>query len=121
MRAESQFICEISGDISSPRFSLPPRSRIDRIPAVYLTNFLLARRRGVSKKSISRLARETDLSREKKGNEQGGKDGKKPKTSQGEEPLLYPIPLASSRSFVRGPSEIKPGKTPKARIAAFLR
>jgi len=65
---------------SLPLLSVP-RSRIDRILTVYLTNFLLARRRGVSKKSISRFARETDLSREKKGKEQGGKDGKKPKTS----------------------------------------
>jgi len=50
-------------------FPLPlvSRSRLDRVSAVYLANFLSARRQDASKKSISRLARETDLSKEKKG------------------------------------------------------
>jgi len=52
-------------------FPLPlvSRSRLDRVSAVYLANFLSARRQDASKKSISRLARETDLSKEKKGKE----------------------------------------------------
>lgn len=104
MRAESQFIHrEISGS-ASPAF---PRSRLDRVPAVYLANFFSARRRGASKKLISRLARETDLSREKKGKVREMRTERNRRRAKGKSSST---PLASSRSFVWGSSEIKPGK-----------
>lgn len=101
-----------------PLFSVP-RSRLERVPAVYLTNFLLVHRRGASKKSISRLARETDLSWEKRGEEREVRTERNRRRAKRKSSSMPDSP--SLRSFVRGLSEIKPGKTPKARIAAFLR